>query len=261
MAITLSAFAPKESDATRALDNVRLEFDQVENRVTLVARNPRESGFRFTWTEEELVDLRFRISVPRQSHVDLRIIHGSAIVGNLAGRIAVRIEHGGLFLRNIDGSVRAQVDFGDVILSRCSGAVNARVLRGLIRVGPIGGRAELSNATGDIEVMAVKHSIRAEAQVGDVRIGFAPGLAADSHVSASGGSVIASIHSRAACRVDAAATWGRVNSQLPLAVDSGADGQRSLSGRLNGGGPLLHLRASGGSITLEHGLLMTEEEG
>jgi hypothetical protein len=43
-------------------------------------------------------------------------------------------------------------------------------------------------------------------------------------------------------------------------VEAGGSGQRSLTGRLGGGGPRLQLRASGGSVSLEESRLMVEDE-
>jgi hypothetical protein len=258
--VGLEASAETEAEAARMLDAVRLEFGQADNRVSVVARNPRESGLRFTWQEEQLVDLQFRIAVPRRCSVGLRVIHGSAEIGNLAGRMQVQIEHGGVSFRQIDGTVDVRLGEGDLVLARCSGAVTARLLRGRIWAGTIGGRAELRNATGDIEVMAVRHSIWADAQVGEVRVGFAPEMTGTSWVRVAAGNLHAGFHPRAACRVEASATWGRVNSTLPLAVEAGGSGQRSLTGRLGGGGPRLQLRASGGSVSLEESRLMVEDE-
>jgi hypothetical protein len=258
--VSLDAVAEEGAAAMRLLDQVRVEMGREDNRVTIMIRNPSESGLRFDWDEEAPVDVQLRLSVPRHCHVDLRAIQGRAEIGNLSGRITVRIENGGVFLRRIEGAVTVHLDQGDFVLSRCTGPVTARVLRGLIRVGTIGGRAELANATGDIEVMAVRHSLVAEAEVGVVRVGFAPGLAADSRVRVAAGELFARFHAKTACRLDAAATWGRVNSDLPLAIESGASGARSLTGRLNGGGPLVQLRASGGSVTIERGLLLVDED-
>jgi len=261
VALHLDAEAEQEARAARSLENVQVDLGLVDNCVTVVVRNPRESGFHFTWQEDEPVNLRFKILVPRKCDVSLKVVNGNAVIGNLAGRLTAHIDSGGVFFRNIDGSVHAQVDYGDVIVSRCSGPVTAHVLRGLIRVGTMGSRTELINTTGDIEVMAVRSSLRAETQMGDIRVGFATALAADSQVTASGGSIIAGFQAQTACRVDAAASWGRVNSALPLTIESGAGGKRTLVGRLNGGGPLVQLRASGGSVTLTYGVPMIDEEG
>lgn len=259
VSVSIEAVADQAATATRLLEAVRVECAQEGNRVTISARNPLESGPRFTWGDQGQVDLKFRISVPRQCDVDLRVIDGRVVIGNLAGRMQARIDRGSLFLRRIEGAVTAHVGLGDFILSRCSGAVTARVRSGLIRAGTLGGRAELSNDTGDVEVLVVRHSLVAKAQRGDVRVGFGPGLAAASRVTVAAGNLFADFHAQSACRVAASATWGRVHSTLPLAVESGASGQRALSGRLNGGGPLIELRASGGNVKLEPGLQWVED--
>ena len=260
VSVGISVVAGSKAVAERLLEATQVELGMSNNRVSIKARSRLESGVRFTWNEDDRVEFVFRISVPRKCDVDLQVAQGGAVVGNLAGRMKVRIEKGSAFFRRIEGSVNARVDFGSLVVSRCSGPVNARVLRGSMRLGTIGGRAELINSTGDIEVMAVRGGIVAEAQAGDIRVGFAPNLANDSRVSVSGGNLIAGFQAKTACRIDGAATWGRVNSTLPLTIEAGASGKRSLVGRLNGGGPLVTLRASGGSVTLEPAVGVLDED-
>jgi hypothetical protein len=250
VSIAIDAIAENDGAAERLLKNVQVAMDSRDNRVSIVVRNSSESGIRFIWNEDERADVIFRVTVPRRCDVEVKAIYAQVTIGSLIGRMKVRVENGSVFLRRIEGSVDALVDFGDLILSRCSGAVNAKILRGHMRLGPIGGRAELNNATGNIEVMVVRHSLEARAQVGDIRVGFAPGLAADSSVRVSGGSIVADFAPATACDLDATATFGRVTSKLPLVIEPGGEGERSLRGRLNGGGPRVELRASGGSVTL-----------
>ncbi len=258
--VVLEAVAASAPAAARLLERVQVEMVQHGNRVAIVARNPGESGLRFTWSEDDRVDFTFRISVPRRCDVAIEAIEASATVGNLSGRMSARIEKGRVFFRRIDGAVNARVDFGDIIVSRCSGPVTGHVLRGLIRLGTVGGRAELTNKTGDIEVMVVRDSIVAEAQAGEIRVGLAPGVGA-SRLSVAGGNIVASFHAQTAGRIDAASTWGRVKSTLPLAVDAGGDGRRTLAGRLNGGGPLIDFRASGGDVRLDATLELFDDGG
>lgn len=256
--VTVDPIAETEKAAERLLRNAHVAMEARDGRVRVVVRNSGESGLRFDWNDDERAEVAIRVSVPTKCDVELKAIAAQVTIGSLSGRMKVRVEQGSVFLRRIDGTVDAEVDFGELVLSRCSGPVTAKLLRGHMRLGPIGGRAVLVNHTGDIEVMAVRHSLEARAQAGSVKVGFAPSLAADSSIRVSGGAIVAEFAPATACSLDAAATWGSVRSSLPLVVESGASGERSLRGQLNGGGRRIELRASGGSVTLDTNPLMLD---
>ena len=250
LAIVIEADAGSEERALRLCESVQLDVVQKGNVVTVRARSPIEQGVRFVWDTAERIDVFVRVSVPRECDVSVRAAEASLTVGSLAGRMMARLERGTAFFRRITGTIDARVDFGEIIVSRCSGDVTARVLSGTIRTGTIGGAANLKNGSGDIEVLVAQRSIVADAEAGDVRVGFGPGISADSRVTVSGGNIRANIHADVACRVQAGCSWGRVTNRIPLATEAGAVGKRKLSGTQNGGGPLIALHASGGSVTL-----------
>ena len=250
VAITIDAEADPESAAQRLRDGVQVNFEADAHTVRIRATNPRVTGVRLDLGNDERVDLIYKISVPRRCSVDLVAGEGNFTVGNLTGRVVARLKRGPIFLRRIEGSVDAQTELGDVVVSRCSGAVTARTRRGVIRLGTIGGQIEATNNTGDIEIMTAKAGVRANAEAGDITVGFGPKIAAEAHVTVSGGNVFAKIHPEAACRLDATSVWGRVHCALPLAVTAGGNDTRHLQGRLNAGGPLLTLRASGGAVRI-----------
>ncbi len=250
VSLVIDSEADTEEGAARLLDDIVVDLKSAENEVKIRTSNRRESGVRLELKEGERADLLYRITVPRRCSVDLKARQGAFTVGNLAGKMTARVETGNIFFRRIDGAIDAQSENGDIIVSRCSGAVFARAKRGIIRLGTIGGFADLKNVNGDIEVMAGRAGISASTEVGDINVGFAPPLSVESRVTVAAGNLVANIHPDTACRLDAASRWGRVTSTLPLKIESGASGGKKLVGQLNAGGPLIQLRASGGSITI-----------
>ncbi len=251
--VTIEADAKDERTAAQLVDGVKLEFREAGGTIAVSARNPQEAGVRLTLGEVPRVDVGFFVTVPRTCNVDVKLINGSITVGNLRGAMKARLENGPVNFKRIDGTVEASVDFGSIIVSRCTGSVTASVLSGLIRAGTIGGSARLKNTTGDIEVLTVHGALRAEAAAGNVTVGFAGKITQDSAVEVSGGSIFASFVPSAACRIEATSVWGDVKSMLPLKIEAGGVGQRKLTGTLNGGGPTVSLRASGGYVQLERG--------
>ena len=249
--VQVEADADTEEQAARMRGELQLEMKSERNVVAILAR-PRER-VQLDFGQRRPLDLDFRITVPRACHVQLRVRAGAITVGNLAGAMSAEIETGNVFFKRIDGSISTSVGLGDLIVSRCTGDVTARVTKGLIRIGTIGGRGELKNSSGPVEVLTAKGAIVAHALLGDVTVGFASRMAADSRLTASAGNIVATLEPQAACRVDASAFLGRVQTSLPFAVESGASGKSRLTGRLNGGGPLLTLHANGGNVQIVAG--------
>lgn len=247
-----------ESESNRVLDAVQLEMNLEQNRVAIRIRNPRAAGAHLTWRDKAQVELALLIRVPRQCSVNLTTVTGSIQVGNLTGVMHARAETGTISFRHIDGSVNAAVATGDVLVGRCSGAVTLVASRGNVRVGATGGRAELTASNGDIDIQDAKAGLRAVVEAGDVVAGFAAGFTGDADLRSSGGNILVKLDPTAGCVVQASSLWGRVESALPVATDTGRAGKSKLSGRINGGGPLLKLRANGGHIKIERGLAASE---
>lgn len=248
--VRLEVAVETEAEANRALGSLQLDLKSEGNAVSVVARNPAETRVRFVWNDKYRVDLSCKITVPRQCNVDLRTREGTISVGSLTGHVVARTETGNISIRRIDGSVDASTQFGSLIVSRCSGATTLETLKGTIRAGTIGGPASLKNMTGSIEVLAARAGVTAFAEAGDIIIGFPRDFTGDSDIRTSGGDIEASIDPAASGVIKASTVWSRIQSKLALAIESGGDGKRSLIGRLNDGGPVLTLHASGGHVKI-----------
>lgn len=127
--------------------------------------------------------------------------------------LRVRTLNGRVEIADVDGKLDVQTTNGRIVAVRCSGSVDARSRSGAIAV-------ELRRVTAGQPLRLAT-------------VNGAVSLALPSTVSAS---------------IDAATSNGIVTTNLPVAV--AARGRRSLRGTLNGGGPLVHLRTSNGSIAV-----------
>jgi hypothetical protein len=251
--VRLETGVETEAEADRVFRTLQLDIKSLGNAVSVFARNPAETGMRFVWNDKNQIDLSCVVTVPRRCSVDLRTVAGAITVGSLAGRVVARMEQGNIFIRRIDGSIDARTQFGNVIVSRCSGATVLQTLQGTIRAGTIGGRASLRNTSGDIEVLSACAGVTAFAEVGDATIGFPRDFTGDSEIRTFGGNINANIDPAANGVVKASSVWGRVQSDLPLVVETGGDGKSSLTGRLNEGGHVLTLHANGGEVKIMPG--------
>ena len=84
---------------------------------------------------------------------------------------------------------------------------------------------------------------------GDIRAAFTGPLKGDCSLTTSGGEVKAAVAKDAGFRLDASTSGGDVDaSGLTITIEHGGAGKSSLAGAVNGGGPTLKLRSSGGDI-------------
>ncbi len=231
-----------------------LSFDVApENGGVAVRIRHARSRVRFSWERGGEVDIYLRVILPRKANVDARVTDGSITVGNFDGRVRAFVDSGKIFVRRVTGPVEAEVRLGDVIVSRVLGDLKVRVGAGLLRTGTIGGKADLKNASGDVELLHAYGPVEAHATVGNVFIGFPDDVRHPAVVTTDGGNIRATIDTTANCEIVASARWGRVHSALKTEPVEGKSGGRQLRLKLNAGGPRLEIRADGGSVRLEPG--------
>lgn len=223
--------AQTEAKADEILAKLELTLEQQGNDVVAKAKYPG-SGLRLgVWPP---VSVSFEVTVPAQFNVDLRTSGGDITTGDLQGQIAVRTSGGDVALGRINGEVQAHTSGGDIELAGAVGPVKLRTSGGDIEVGPVAGPVEASTSGGDIEVR------------------FESGPPADCTFRTSGGDVEVVVAAAAAFQLDAATSGGDVKIRnVTVAVESGGFGKSKLAGKVNGGGPLLKLRTSGGDITVQ----------
>ncbi len=195
------------------------------------------------------VRVDFTVTVPANYHADLKTSGGDITVGDLLGRVEAHTSGGDLTLGCITGDVHAGTSGGDVCLREGRAAVKLGTSGGDLRVGRAAGPAELSTSGGDIDVTAAENTLAASTSGGDISVGFTGALRGDSQLRTSGGQVRVTVDPAAGFILDAATSGGGVTADgLTLTVERGGAGRSRLAGKVQGGGPVLKLRSSGGDI-------------
>ena len=92
-------------------------------------------------------------------------------------------------------------------------------------------------------------TVDAQTSGGSIRARLANQPRADSRLSTSGGGITISIAPNVSVDLDARTSGGDVDTDVPVTL-LGRQSESSLEGKINGGGPKLVLRSSGGSIKL-----------
>jgi len=252
----------RHARSQKELDRVHLTMEQQGNDVHV--RNEVESMSRwFSWGND--LDMTFDVTVPARYNVELKTAGGDVSVGDLHGFVKAHTSGGGVRLAHIDGPVDAHTSGGDVRLDGASGNANLHTSGGSVVTGDIGGNLEIKSSGGSLEanrvggtvfartsgggitIREVRGAIDAETSGGSIRATISAQPKADSRLSTSGGGITVALAPNIGVDLDAHTSGGGVNSDIPITV-LGKITDDSLSGKLNGGGPRLVLRSSGGGI-------------
>ena len=243
-------------------DDFLIEFSQTGDDVTLEVKRRQN----FAWFNNTR-SIRIDVELPGRFDVDLTTSGGSIELRDLIGEIEARTSGGRLLFQNVDGPIQARTSGGSIHLDGTSADADLKTSGGSIRVGVVGGTLSARTSGGSIvveqtggpvvaktsggriEIGTAHGSVEAKTSGGGIEVGIASQPEADSSLSTSGGSVTVRLDPTLALALDARSSGGKVFSELSIAV-SGEVSKRRLTGAINGGGPLLRLRTSGGSVHL-----------
>lgn len=156
--------------------------------------------------------IRYTIKVPKEYNVTLKTGGGSIDLSDLNGQVAVRTSGGSISLGKIMGDVDAKTSGGSIRVDEVAGNINAHT------------------SGGSIKATITKQPT------------------ADCKLTTSGGSVTAYLASDIAVNLYAGTSGGSVSSDFKV---NGYLSKKKLEGEINGGGPELTLKTSGGSVRVK----------
>jgi hypothetical protein len=242
--------ADTEAEADEILKKLELVLEQSGNDVTASAKYEKApSGFR--WGSWPPVNVDFVITVPAAFATDLNTSGGGITLGDLNGKVRARTSGGAISLGKIGAVVDAHTSGGPITLESASGDVNLDTSGGNITVGRVDGSAELSTSGGGIKIESVVNTLRAHTSGGSIRAGIVGPLQDDCSLSTSGGGVSVTIDKSIGFKLDASTSGGSVEADgLTITLEKSNRNRSRLAGSVNGGGPMLKLRSSGGDIVV-----------
>jgi len=158
------------------------------------------------------IRVSYKVTLPQSYNVNLDTSGGSIDIENLKGEVDVHTSGGSISLENMEGDV-------DIKTS--------------------GGSLDLDNIIGEID---------AKTSGGSITLKLPKNPTKDSKVKTSGGSITAYLAKDVAVDISAKTSGGRVSSEFAV---NGTTKKRSIVGTINGGGPDLILKTSGGSVRIK----------
>ena len=230
----------QEADALRQRLDVQMSKTGNDVKITVRWMGSRRDD------ERQKVHLNFRIAMPRKFNLDLNTI-GSAKVDDLEGTIKAVTRGGSLQLKKVAGPVTAKAEGGSVSAGDVAGDLDAKSYGGSIAAGRVNGRVTALAEGGSVSIREATDSIEARAEGGSVAAYISKQPRSDSKLIAEAGNVELRLPESIAVNIDASCSAGRLSSDFSL---YGHQDENRLKGAINGGGPLVMVRASAGNIYL-----------
>lgn len=182
-----------------------------------------------------------------KGEIRMRTSGGGIDVGRIAGNTLIRTSGGGISVRDMSGNLDAETSGGGIRIEQVKGNVRAHTSSGEVRAVNVIGDVDLHSSGGRVVAQAIDGGIRADTSGGGVDVelvGANRGIVA----STSGGSVNVQVPRMISADLDASTSGGSVSCELPISASE--TGRSRLLGRINGGGPLIKARTSGGDVSI-----------
>ncbi|MBW7997898.1 MAG: DUF4097 domain-containing protein [Candidatus Glassbacteria bacterium] len=175
---------------------------------------------------------------------------GSISCANISGSLDARTSGGGISLASVDGPFTGKTSGGSINAERITGDGSLQTSGGKIHLQDSNGRIDLHTSGGGITAEHHEGSITATTSGGGIKVEFVTPPTGDSELKTSGGGITFSMPRGSSAHLDAKTSGGNVSSDFAVLVASGTQKRNRLEGKIGEGGPLLSLRASGGSIRI-----------
>ena len=195
--------------------------------------------------------------------ITAKAVRGEAIMRTNGGDITVlsvggsaRAETGGgtLHLGNISGPVTAINGGGPIVIDQAAGIVTTRDMAGPVTVREAGG-IRCDSANGGILLGKISGPMRVSTATGNIVANLEGSKLAESYLATGNGDITVVIPSNVGVRISAesqlADSIRRILSDFREIQPRVIGMHLRADGRLNGGGPLLQLSASSGTIFLK----------
>lgn len=251
--------------AEKALKEHSITLEQRGNDVVIVSDIDHDWSRWFGWRDYEV---QWNIRVPSRYNVDVETSGGWIDLGNIGGTALARTSGGSIKTGRLTGPSTLKTSGGSITVGGGGGRIEAHTSGGSIHIGDTTGPVEAKTSGGSITLSRVEGDVLARTSGGGIRIEDALGSVdattsggsitaqisrqprSDSRLSTSGGGLTVTLGPAVSVDLDARASGGGVRSDVPVTV-LGTQDDDSIRGQVNGGGPKLVLRTSGGGIRVK----------
>jgi DUF4097 and DUF4098 domain-containing protein YvlB len=236
-------YASREED----MKNLKIEIRASDSSIEV--RTVRPAGRRGN------MGAKYFIRVPRQVALDM--IHssnGQIRVEDVEGTLRLETSNGAIRMRKVRGRVDAKTSNGTIEGNDLVGDAVLRTSNGAIRMDRVEGSMEATTSNGSIHAAIAKpkpgQPLRFESSNGSLDLEIAELTGSEVRATTSNSSITLRLPASIKAQLRASTSNNSITSELDV-VTRGTIGKSHLEGDINGGGPLIQLTSSNGSIRVQ----------
>lgn len=178
---------------------------------------------------------------------------GDIAATQVGGAVTAQTRGGGVHIGSAGGAVNATSGGGEIVVERAAGQVSAQNMAGPVRVS--GAQGVHCISTGAVALSNVSGAMNVSTAMGSIFANLLGSRLADSFLATGNGDITVVIPSGLGVTIRAANqlsdTMRRIVSEYP-GIQIGRRGTQLVAeGRVNGGGPLLQINGTGGTIFIK----------
>jgi len=217
-----------------SLSRYTLEESQSGNTVHFSLKEKPHMGVRITWHSSSVhVD----VETPANLTLDAKSSDGNLTAADLHGDFTIHTSDGNQELTGLSGNLKLHSSDGHLSVRNASGTLEAR------------------SSDGNQDIAGSFTSLQLHSSDGSITVELAEGsrLSSDSRIESSDGSVTLRLPKSFPAELAVSTSDGSIQSTLPLVVegyDSKGNSGHNIRGKFNGGGSLLTIHTSDGSVHL-----------
>ncbi len=259
----------------RASTGWRLDHQEAQEKVRRLEANPPigqdGNAIRIGHIDDEElrrnISISYEIVVPAETRLRSETGSGSQTIDGVHGPAEVSAGSGSLRISNIGAPVNASTGSGSIELDGVQGGVNTSTGSGHIRgrriaggfVGHTGsggvqveqtgtGNDEIETGSGGVEVRGVRGSLRVRTGSGGITAAGEP--IGEWRLHTGSGNVTVRLPGQVAFDLHAHTSSGRIRTNHPVTVE-GTISPREIRGKVRGGGHLVDVSTSSGSVEID----------
>ncbi|HMC58956.1 MAG TPA: hypothetical protein VKJ01_07185, partial [Candidatus Solibacter sp.] len=196
-----------------------------------------------------------RISVGTVSgEAVMETVGGDILANDIGASVRAQTGAGGVHILKAGGPVTAGTGGGQIVVDKANGIVMARNMAGPVQVGAAAG-VQCESGSGGIRVSNITGAMRVSTSLGNIMASLLAGRLADSFLATGNGDITVWIPSNVGVMVRArnemADSMRRIVSEYPGLQPRRQGRQLFAEGPVNGGGPLLQISATAGTIFIK----------
>lgn len=232
-----------DADVQSRLKDYQIDIDKSGNTISVSVSTQKKQN----WSKDNNLSLSFDIKVPYEMSTDLNTSGGSIAISGIDGSQSIKSSGGSVKISGSSGSIFTKSSGGSLSVSEFSGILDLNTSGGSVKVDGMEGEVTINSSGGSVSLENVSGKVYASTSGGGIKADI-NNIEGGLTLKSSGGSISAIIPKDLPMNLDL--NGGSVSTKLTNF--EGEMKRDKIVGKSNGGGVLISMASSGGSIKLDY---------